>query len=113
MTYMQDNIKHVVHLMNVITNVNNKLQPQLKPHSCSAGATGIVKGRELIRAMTKTIAGITGLKEAEVTDKGMVEEVFNTCQTDEELKAHFDTLEKRYGKLEEVEEDTVGGSESA
>jgi phospholipase C len=94
---------------NVITNVKNNQVPSLKQHSCSVGATGVVKRPELIRAMTRSVAGMTGLSEAEVIQQRIVENIFNTCQTEDELKAYFDNLAKQHGKPEDDDESAGGG----
>lgn len=108
--YLGDRTASAPTFENVITNVNNKVFPTLTPHRCSVGMTGIVKRRELIRAVAKNIAGITGLTQAEVVEQGMVEEVFNNCQTAEELKDYLDTLAKKYGTSGGGGEDVGGGS---
>jgi hypothetical protein len=108
--YLGDRTASAPTFEGVITNVNNNLFPKLTPHSCSVGATGIVKRRELIRATAKNIAAATGRAEAEVIKEGVVEDILNTHKTAEELKAYLDDLAKQHGNLERGEEDTGGGS---
>ena len=109
--YLGDRTASAPTFENVITNVNNRLTPKLTRHSCTVGATGIVKRRELLRALTKNIAGIKGISEAEVVQQGLVEEILNTHKTAEELKAYLDNLAKQHAKPEDNDEST-GGADS-
>lgn len=107
--YLGDRTASAPTFENVITNVKNNVTPNLTPHSCSVGMTGIVKRRELIRALTKSLAGITGLSEAEVAQQRIAEEILNTHQTEEELRAYLENLAKQQGKPEDNDESGGGG----
>jgi|SRR5215213_512488 len=82
----------------VITNTSNTGTPTLTQHSCGAGATGVVKRRELIRALTHGVADITGQSEADVAQQGIVEEILDSCKSPADLEAYFRDLAAKHGK---------------
>lgn len=83
---------------NVITNTSNTSAPTLTQHSCSAGQTGITKRREMLRAMTRGLAEITGKSEAEVAQEGLVEKVLGECRSEEDLQNYIKALRATHGK---------------
>ena len=83
---------------NVITNTSTPAPPTLTQHDCGAGLTGIVKRRELIRAMIRGVSEITGQSEAEVAAQGIVEDVLNSCQSAADLEAYIKDLAAKHGK---------------
>ncbi|MEK6280394.1 MAG: alkaline phosphatase family protein [Acidobacteriota bacterium] len=82
----------------VITNTSDTSTPKLMQHNCSAGLTGVVKRRELLRSMTRGVAEITGQSEADVAQQGIVEEILISCKNAAELEAYFRDLAAQHGK---------------
>jgi phospholipase C len=83
---------------NVITNMSIATAPTLQQHSCSAGASSVVKRRELIRALTRGVAEITGQSEADVAQQGVVEQILESCKSPADLEAYFTDLAAKHGK---------------
>jgi phospholipase C len=91
---------------NVFTNTFNSAVPNFSPHNCSFGApdatgaglagTGLVRRRELIRALTHHIATITGSSEADIFASGIVHDLLTSAQTAADLESSLAALGEKY-----------------
>jgi phospholipase C len=93
--YLGDRTASAPTFDNVFTSSSNMTTPTLTPHDCGVGLPGLVKRRELIGALTRSVAAITGQSEADVMAQGVVEDIFKSVKTTEDLESYFNALAQK------------------